>query len=82
MWDSPLYLLTFNYIVIIDKGVVWLGDILWISSMEFSSHRNFIAPNISATEMFGTIKFPWLENSIELIPIAIITCRHGICDLK
>ena len=36
----------------------WLGNILWVSSMDFSSHRQFIAPNASAAY--------WLENSIEL----------------
>ena len=50
--------------------------------MEFSSHRDFITPNISAAdcmlpssvvyhhvEMFGVTKSLWLENSIEPIHI-------------
>ena len=31
-----------------EKEVVWLGDIFWKGSMEFSSHRDFITPNVSA----------------------------------
>ena len=34
----------------IEKEVVWLGDIFWKGSMEFSSHRDFITPNVSAAD--------------------------------
>ena len=35
-----------------EKEVVWLGDILWKGSMEFSSHRGFITPNVSAADCY------------------------------
>ena len=34
------------------KWFVWLGDILWICSMENSSHENFITPNVSAADCY------------------------------
>ena len=37
-----------HIIVIFEKRVVWLGSILWISSMEFYKHKKFIAPNVSS----------------------------------
>ena len=36
----------------LEKEVVWLGDILWTSSIEISSHRNFIAPNVLAADCY------------------------------
>ena len=35
-----------------EKEVVWLGDIFWKGSMEFSSHRDFITPNVSAADCY------------------------------
>ena len=40
------------YVCIIEKEVVWLGDILWIGSMELSSHRDFILPNVLSANCY------------------------------
>ena len=54
---------------------------MWMSSMEFSSHRNFISPNSSAPDccLRQCSKFLWLENSIELIRKYVCTyvCMSG-----
>ena len=46
-------------LIIDEKEVVWLGDIFWKGSMEFSSHRDFLLHH------WCNKKSLWLENSIE-----------------